>query len=78
MAQIHSARRVNHIYHHPTYTFILASHKRIKLGMVGMNSKSLIYWSNPPLIAKVGLNPPQLSHNMHMGHHMLNSKLGRV
>ena len=24
----------------------------------GMDSRSLIYWSNPPLTTKVGLNPP--------------------
>jgi hypothetical protein len=41
-----------------------------------MNSRSLIYWSIPPLTTKVGLNSPQYFINMCMGHHRPNFKLG--
>ena len=43
-----------------------------------MDSKSLIYWSIPPLTTKVGLNSPQYLINLHTGHYGPNSKLGRM
>ena len=44
----------------------------------GIDSRSLICWSIPPLTTKVGLNSPQYLINMHMGHYGPNSKLGRM